>query len=159
MTKSQRRANYILCLIIFLVIGLGIKRAVEAPDLFSLLNPPVRATGRFQALEDQVILDRVDVSIDRVRSTLDGRLTITNKTRNDLFDVVIHCALRDRAGNYWGSNQWIIHDTVPVGTTHQFEVAARRYVPAAVSEDTLSCAIIDLKLKEASLAQHGEGSH
>lgn len=153
--KVKRWANTVLCLAIFLVIGLGVKKLAEAPDVVALLNPEIRPSTRVVSLGDLLSLDGYHFELNRVTRQVSAEFSVSNGWTGSLRDIVVYCDLQDRSGEHRGSGRWVIYDTIAANSSYHGVVEDKRYISHLVNPDSITCRIVEAKPAGAMIASHG----
>lgn len=137
-------ANFVLCLIIALFIGYGIKKSGDATDVVALFNPEIQPTSTAQALAEQVKLDRYHFELDQVTHRVKAEFSVTNGSSQPVYNVVISCMLNDSMGEQRGSGKWVLYETLAPSHSERFVIEDKRYVSHMVRPDGITCQIVDL---------------
>lgn len=136
-------ANVVLCILILLAVGYGVKRVSEAPDIGALLNPGVSVSHRVESLGDHLRLTDYRFELNQATNIADVSFTIANTSDVSIRDIVISCDYLDRAGNHHGRGQWVVYDALGPNHQQQFQIQDKRYIPHQATPDSIVCRIVD----------------
>ncbi len=155
----KRWANLGLCLIIFLLIGYGINRVAEAPDLVSLLDPGIVPNPRVEQLGQQLELADYRFDLHQVGNRVRAEFTLVNGGSHPLRDIGISCEFYDHTGEKRGRGHWVIYDTVEPGSTKRYELVDQRYISHLAAPEAGVCHIVDvLSASGRLIAEHQAGT-
>ncbi len=157
MSKKQW-ANSVICLIILLVLVYGVKRIAEAPDLVSLFNPEVEISSEAAALEDKVILERVQLNINQVTKQVKATFELTNRSSMSISDVSISCDFYDNNAQFWGRGSWKIYQTLRSNQSERYVLTDKRYISYLARGEQTVCKIVDF-VSSAALKNPDDGRH
>jgi len=134
-----------------------------APDLTSILLPPVHSSATAQKLQDSVVLAGFEIEVPENGNVARAAFAIDNSSDHDIKNIEILCTLLDATGAEQGRNKWVIYATLKAHTKGVFSHTKKMYVSNRASSS--QCLIIDMKEVTAPLiALHrgdanGRGSH
>jgi hypothetical protein len=153
--KLKWWANILLCGIIFLCIGYGVKRVSEASDVVALFNPEVVSSPRAGLMN----LDSYTFEWNQLTRQVKADFSLTNNSDTSMRDMLIYCDLQDRSGVHRGSGRWVIYDSISAKSSQNYVVEDKRYISHMVTPDSISCRIIDARTAGVSIASHGSGTN
>ncbi|MBW6521209.1 MAG: hypothetical protein K0A99_09420 [Desulfoarculaceae bacterium] len=114
-----------------------------APDLTSILLPPVQPSATAQELQDTVVLVGFEMEVPEKGHVARAAFAIDNSSDHDIKNVEILCTLLDATGAEQGRNKWVIYNTLKAHTTGVFSHTKKMYVSDRVSSS--QCRIVDMK--------------
>jgi len=153
--KLKWWANVLLCAIIFLLIGYGVKRVSEVSDVVALFNPEVipRPPARL------LILDSYKFEWNQLTRQVKADFSLTNNSDASMRDMLIYCDLQDRSGEHRGSGRWVIYDSISPKSSQHYVVEDKRYISHMVTPDSIICRIIDARTAGVAVASHESGAN
>lgn len=126
-----------------------------APDLTSLLLPPVHPSATAQRLQDAVVLAGFELEVQEQGNVARGAFAIDNSSDHDIKNIEILCTLLDDAGAEQGRDKWVIYATLKAHTKGVFSHTKKMYVSTRASSS--QCRIIDMKEVTAPLIALHQG--
>jgi hypothetical protein len=152
--RLKQWANVVLCLLIVLLIGYGIKHVAEAPDSVGLLEQSVMPEPRVATIGRHLELVDYRFDLHQVDNRVHAVFTLANNGDRQVRDPVIACELFDRSGKRRGVDSWEIYDTVPAGSQESFILERQRYVSHLVDPAAVTCRIVDVRGPARPLIVH-----
>jgi len=152
--RLKQGANVVLCLAILLLIGYGIKRVAEAPDIAGLLEQSVVPEPRVETIGAQLELVDYRLDLHQVGNRVHAAFTLANNGDRQVRDPVIACELFDRFGERRGVDRWEIYDTVPARSEESYLLEKQSYVSHLVDPAAVTCRIVDVHGPARPLVVH-----
>lgn len=156
--RLKQGANVALCLVILLLVGYGIKRVAEAPDIVGLLEQSVRPGPRVATIGAQLELVDYRFALHQVGNRVHAAFTLANNGDRHVRDPVIACELFDRSGERRGVDRWFIYDTVPARSEQNYMLEKQHYVSHLVDPEAVTCRIVDVHGPARPLVVHDQTS-
>lgn len=155
--RRKQAANVALCLVIFLLVGYGIKRVAEAPDIVGLLEHSVVPGPRVETIGRQVDLVDYRFDLHQAGNRVQAAFTLANRGDLQVRDLVIACELYDRFGEKRGVDRWVIYDTLAARSEGHYVLEEQRYVSHLVDSEAVTCRIVDVHGPSRPLLVHHRG--
>ena len=157
--RLKQGANVVLCLLILLLVGYGIKRFSGAPDIVGLLEQSVMPGPRVATIGAQLELVDYRFDLHQVDNRVQVAFTLANNGDRQLRDPTIACELFDRSGERRGVHHWVIYDMVPARSKEMYKLEKQRYVSYLVDPSAVTCRIVDVHGPARPLVVHDQNRH
>ncbi len=160
--------NVGICLVIFGVFAFFIDKVVSAPDVVTLLKPPVEQSPEVKYLGEKLSLEKYNVLFGQVGNKVDASFTVRNDSDSVVKNFTIYCTLHDEAGKQWGDSSWKVFGSLPAKASEEYPFSDRRYISHHAISRESRCEIVDaglaagnVVLASAEEQHHGmaEGGH
>lgn len=127
-----------------------------APDVATILLPPIQVSATAEEMVDTVVLARSEVAVQEKGHLAHAAFAIDNSSRHDIKNIEILCTLVDDAGLEQGRDKWVIYDTIKAHANGVFSSTAKKYVSNRATSS--QCRIVDLELAKPPLIAIHRGS-
>ncbi len=134
------------------ILGLVIyafKTFSTAPDVTTILLPPIQASATAKEMQNTVILVRSEVAVQEKGHLARASFAIDNSSSHDIKNIEILCTLKDNAGHGQGRDKWVIYDTIKANANGVFSSTSKKYVSNRATSS--QCRIVDLELATSPL--------
>jgi len=156
--KMKQIANVVLCLIIFLVVGYGVKRVTEAGGIVELLSAGAPADAHAAATES-VVLERAKFELNQITKQVTATFVLANRSGEEVRDVRIDCRLLARDGQNWGTGRWVVYGKIAAHQQLERTIVDQRYISHRVTADSITCQVAGYDAAGQAAAGHGQEGH
>ncbi len=160
--------NVGICLVILGAFTVFVQKVVSAPDVVTLLKPPVEQSPEVKYLGEKLSLEKYDVLFGQVGNKVDASFTVHNDSDVTVRNFTIYCTLHDDAGIQWSESSWKVFASLPAKQSAPYTFSDRRYISHNAISQKSRCEIIDAGLADGNVViasaeeqHHGtaEGGH
>lgn len=136
--------NVGLCIILVCVGLFFTQKIFYAPDVVTLLKPPIQQSAEVNYLGKELVIEDYQVTFGQVGHKVDASFTIHNKSDLDVKNMTVLCTMYDEQGKQWSDSRWKIFDSLEAGQKEQFLFSDKRFISHRAVSHRSVCTIIDL---------------
>lgn len=151
--------NIGICLVVFGAFTVFVQKVVSAPDVVTLLKPPVEQSAEVKYLGDKLSLEKYDVLFGQVGNKVDAVFSVRNDSDITVKNFTIHCSLQDESGRQWSESSWKIFDSLPAHQAGEYTFSDKRYVSHNAISHKSKCEIIDAGLVDSKVVAASTKQH
>lgn len=155
--------NVGLCIILFCAVALFAQKILDAPDVETLLKPPVKPAAEVQHLGEDILIKDYSVTFGQIGHKVDAAFTIQNRSELDVKNITVYCTMHDDDGKQWSHGRWKIFTTLPAQNDDVFTFTDKRFISHKAVSHKSVCQVIDLEIIGQDIpavsehgAQHGD---
>jgi hypothetical protein len=141
--ESKFLGKIVISTVILGLAMLAFNTFSTAPDLTSILLPPVHPSATAQKLESSVLLAGFEIEVPEQGNVARAAFAIDNSSDHDIKNIEILCTMLDATGAEQGRDKWVIYATLKAHTKGIFSHTKKMYVSNRASSS--QCRIVDMK--------------